>query len=62
MPLDPALGPVVSGGRPSLRWLLAAGRVVVEDDTIPGLDLAEMRAQARAAVQRLGQQARGTAT
>lgn len=50
---DPALGPVVSGGRPSLRWLLCNGRVVVEHDSIPGLDLAEMRAQAREAVQRL---------
>jgi 8-oxoguanine deaminase len=52
---DLALGPVVSGGRPTLRWLLCNGRVVVEDDAIPGLDLGELRAQARAAVARLAQ-------
>jgi 8-oxoguanine deaminase len=50
---DAAIGPVACGGRPHLRWLLAAGRVLVEDDTIPGLDLAELRAQARQAVQQL---------
>jgi cytosine/adenosine deaminase-related metal-dependent hydrolase len=50
---DPALGPVVSGGRPTLRWLVADGAVVVEDDAIPGLDMAELQAQARAAVARL---------
>jgi cytosine/adenosine deaminase-related metal-dependent hydrolase len=50
---DPALGPVVSGGRPRLKWLLCDGRIVVEDDAIPGLDLAELRAAARAAVRRL---------
>ena len=50
---DPALGPVVSGGRPRLRWLVADGRVLVEDDAIPGLDMAALRADARSAVQRL---------
>jgi len=50
---DPALGPVVSGGRPTLKWLVAAGSVVVEDDAIPGLDMAELRAQSRVAVDRL---------
>lgn len=54
---DPALGPVVSGGRPTLRWLVCDGRVLVEDDTIPGLDLAELRVQARDAVKRLAAQA-----
>ena len=47
---DPALGPIVSGGRPRLKWLLAGGRVVVEEDALPRLDLAELRAQAREAV------------
>jgi cytosine/adenosine deaminase-related metal-dependent hydrolase len=47
---DPALGPVVGGGRPTLRALLVQGRVVVERDTIPGLDLAALRAQAQALV------------
>jgi cytosine/adenosine deaminase-related metal-dependent hydrolase len=54
---DPAIGPVVSGSRPHLQWLLANGRVVVEDDAIPGLDMAEMRAQAREAVARLARMA-----
>jgi cytosine/adenosine deaminase-related metal-dependent hydrolase len=50
---DPAVGPVTCAGRPKLRWLLAAGRVVVEDDAIPGLDLAELRSEAWAEVLRL---------
>ncbi len=50
---DPAIGPVACGGRPTLRWLLCNGRVVVEDDAIPGLDIAELRADARVAVKRL---------
>lgn len=50
---DPAIGPVVSGSRPHLQWLLADGRIVVENDEIPGLDMAELRAQAKAAVARL---------
>ena len=50
---DPAIGPVVSGGRPTLKWLVADGSVVVEDDAIPGLDMAELRAQSRVAVERL---------
>ena len=50
---DMAIGPVASGGRPRLKWLLVDGRVVVEDDAIPGLDMAELRAQANADVKRL---------
>lgn len=50
---DPALGPIVSGGRPRLRWLLANGRVVVEDDVIPGLDLAGLRAQVQLEMRQL---------
>ncbi|MDP3820727.1 MAG: amidohydrolase family protein [Burkholderiales bacterium] len=50
---DPALGPVISGARPRLKWLLVGGEVIVEDDAIAGLDLAELRASARAAVARL---------
>jgi len=52
---DPALGPVVSGGRPRLKWLLCDGRIVVEDDQVPGLDLAELRADAAAAVRRVAE-------
>lgn len=43
---DPALGPVVGGGRPTLRALLVHGRRVVENDAIPGLDMAQLRADA----------------
>jgi 8-oxoguanine deaminase len=50
---DPALGPVVSGARPFLKWLLVDGRVVVHDDAIVGLDMAQLRSDARAAVARL---------
>lgn len=53
---DPAIGPVVSGSRPHLKWLLTHGRVVVENDTIPGMDMDELRAQAKAAVARLAAQ------
>ena len=54
---DRAIGPVVSGSRPYLKWLLAAGRIVVEDDAIPGLDMAGLRAEARAAVARIARPA-----
>lgn len=47
---DPAVATVASGGRPRLRRLMVAGRVVVEDDAIPGLDLDGLRADARALV------------
>jgi cytosine/adenosine deaminase-related metal-dependent hydrolase len=50
---DPAIAPVASGGRPTLRALLVQGRVVAEHDTIPGLDLAQLRADAQALVQRM---------
>lgn len=50
---DPAIGPVASGARPHLALLVCNGEVVVENDQIPGLDLAELRADARAAVKRL---------
>lgn len=47
---DPAIGPVVGGGRPTLKLLLVQGRTVVENDAIPGLDMAELRADAAAFV------------
>jgi 8-oxoguanine deaminase len=50
---DPAIGPVAGGGRPTLRALLVQGRVVVENDAIPGLDMARLRAESSAFVQRL---------
>jgi cytosine/adenosine deaminase-related metal-dependent hydrolase len=50
---DSALAPVASGARPKLKWLLCDGRVIVENDAIPGLDPAALRDEARAAVRRL---------
>jgi cytosine/adenosine deaminase-related metal-dependent hydrolase len=50
---DPAIGPVAGGGRPKLRWLTVQGRVVVESDAIPGIDLPRLLARAREAVRRL---------
>jgi len=44
---DPAIAPVASGGRTTLRALLVHGRTVVENDAIPGLDLAELRRDAQ---------------
>jgi cytosine/adenosine deaminase-related metal-dependent hydrolase len=50
---DPAIGPVASGGRPHLRLATVQGRVVVENDTIPGQDLPRLLARAREAVRKL---------
>ena len=50
---DPALGPVICAGRPYLKALYVAGKAVLQDDQIPDLDLAELGAQARAAVRSL---------
>ena len=50
---DIALGPVASGGRARLRALLVGGRVVVEDDTIPGLDLQALRREVQALVDQM---------
>ncbi len=50
---DPAIGPVVSGGRPTLQALVVAGKIVVQDDQIPGVDLVELGRQARAAIRSL---------
>lgn len=47
---DPAIGPVVSGGRPFLKAMWVGGRAVVREDAIPDVDLAELGTQARQAV------------
>lgn len=54
---DMAIGPVACGGRASLKALMINGRVIVENDVIPGLDLEEMRHQAMSAVRTLQQRA-----
>lgn len=52
---DVATAPVTVGAAGTLRRLLCAGRTLVADGAIPGIDFAALRADARAAVQRLGQ-------
>jgi cytosine/adenosine deaminase-related metal-dependent hydrolase len=47
---DPAIGPVASGGSAHLRAVLVAGRVVVENGAIPGLDMEALRRDAQALV------------
>ena len=54
---DPAIGPIACGGGASLKRLLVGGRSVVEDDQLPGVDLAELGQQARQAVRALQQRA-----
>jgi cytosine/adenosine deaminase-related metal-dependent hydrolase len=50
---DPALGPVVSGGRPRLEHLFVNGREIVRGDAIPGMDMAELGHLARDATRQL---------
>jgi len=50
---DLGIAPVVGGGRPTLRALLVGGRLSVEHDQLPGVDLAQLGSQAREAVRRL---------
>ncbi|MDE1184216.1 amidohydrolase family protein [Paraburkholderia sp.] len=50
---DPAIGPVASGGRPTLAALFCAGRRVVSNDAIDGVDLVELGREARATVKAL---------
>jgi cytosine/adenosine deaminase-related metal-dependent hydrolase len=52
---DVAIAPVASGGRANLRALLVNGDIVAEHDALPGVDLAELGAAARAAVRTLQQ-------
>lgn len=58
---DPAIGPIASGGRAHLQALLVGGRKVVEDDRIPGLDMAELGRRSREAVARLVRRAEALA-
>lgn len=50
---DPAIGPVASGGRPSVAALFSAGKRVVVDDLIEGVDIKELGGEARRAVREL---------
>jgi 8-oxoguanine deaminase len=51
--VDPAIGPIASGGRPHAKAVFVGGRRVVADDAIPGLDMEKLRADARAFVEHL---------
>jgi cytosine/adenosine deaminase-related metal-dependent hydrolase len=50
---DVAVGPVASGGRPGLKGLWVNGQRVVENDVLRGVDVRELRGEARGAVRRL---------
>jgi len=52
---DIAIGPVACGGRAHLKALLCQGKMIVENDAIPGLDLRELGGQAAEAVKQLQQ-------
>ena len=52
---DMAIGPVACGGRASLKALMIKGRVIVENDAIPGVDMELLRHQSMAMVQTLQQ-------
>lgn len=47
---DAAIGPVSSGGTADLRYLFVAGKEVVRDGRVPGLDLLELGRASREAV------------
>ncbi len=53
---DLALGPVISGGKPNLKWLLVDGEVAVENNAIPGFDMAALRAQSQVEISRMLQE------
>lgn len=48
-----AVGPVASGGRPTLRGLWVNGQQVVEHDVLRGVDVGKLKNEAREAVRRL---------
>jgi 8-oxoguanine deaminase len=50
---DSAIGPVASGGRPTLAALFSSGKRVVTEDAIDGVDLRELAHEARAAVKQM---------
>jgi cytosine/adenosine deaminase-related metal-dependent hydrolase len=50
---DPAIGPVASGGRPSLAALFSAGKKIVSEDVIEGVDLQALRRESMDAVREM---------
>ncbi len=56
---DPLIGPVAAGGAARVKHLFCAGREIVRDGAVPGLDVAALLASARAQVARMVQAAPG---
>lgn len=52
---DIAIGPIASGGRAHIKAMFIAGKMVVQEDQIPDVDMKEFAWQARQAVQLLQQ-------
>ena len=52
---DIAIGPIASGGRAHIKAMFVAGKMVVQEDQIPDVDMKELAWQARQAVQLLQQ-------
>jgi cytosine/adenosine deaminase-related metal-dependent hydrolase len=50
---DPLIGPVASAGAANLKLLMVGGRIVVENGTIPGLDIEKLRRDAGALIKRI---------
>lgn len=50
---DIAIGPIASGGRAHIKAMFVAGKIVVQEDQIPDVDMKELAWQARQAVQLL---------
>lgn len=52
---DMAIGPVASGGRAPIKAMFVAGKMVIENDQIPDLDMMELAWQAKQSVKVLQQ-------
>jgi cytosine/adenosine deaminase-related metal-dependent hydrolase len=50
---DPLIGPVAGAGAADLKTLMVGGRIVVENGTIPGLDVDKLRQDAAAIIKRI---------
>ncbi|MBP2199866.1 amidohydrolase family protein [Pantoea cypripedii] len=54
---DMAIGPIACGGRARIKALLCQGKIIMQDDVIPGVDLPELGRAAAEAVKTLQQRA-----
>lgn len=52
---DMAIGPIASGGRAHIKAMFIAGKMVIENDQIPDLDMMELASQAKQSVKLLQQ-------